>query len=239
MNILKLPKQKSSVVVGKAKRRLENPVTEAQKAENAAVDAERLRKIQRITDKNSERLRVMAERRSAVGAEGLAANASRNSTRRKLHPLTVEEITEKARAEAEKRSVAEAEFLVPEATRISARRKINPLTAEQKAEKAVADVVRNRQSRLTVDQKAEKDRIETERRNAENSQATVVQLLDRRHRYATRSATVADSVVANASISNKVLNVQPKSDPDISFSRTARASREVQSDARQREAARA
>ena len=35
-----------------------------------------------------------------------------------------------------------------------------------------------------------------------------------------------------------VLNVQPESDPVISFARTARASREVQSNAQQREAAR-
>ena len=60
----------------------------------------------------------------------------------------------------------------------------------------------DKQTRLTVEQKAGKFRIETERRNAENSQATVVRLLDKRHRYATRSVTVADSVVANASILN-------------------------------------
>ena len=59
-------------------------------------------------------------------------------------------------------------------------------------------------------------RIETEKRNAESSQVAVVRLLDQRHRYATRSATtVADSVVANASVSNKVLSVQPESDPVI------------------------
>ncbi len=48
---------------------------------------------------------------------------------------------------------------------------------------------------------------------------------------------VADSVVANAS--NKVLNVQQESHPVILSSRTARASRYVQSDAQQREAGRA
>ena len=57
----------------------------------------------------------MAERRSAAGAEGLAANASRNSTRRKLHPLTVDEKAEKARADEDRRSVAGAEFLAAEA----------------------------------------------------------------------------------------------------------------------------
>ncbi len=36
-----------------------------------------------------------------------------------------------------------------------------------------------------------------------------VQLIDQRHRYATRFATVVDSVVSNALVSNNVLNVQP------------------------------
>ena len=123
---------------------------------------------------------------------------------------------------------------------LSQRRKTNPSTDEQKAKKAVADAVRYRQSRLTVEQKAEKVRTETERRNAESSQAAVVRLLYQRHRYATRfAATVVDSVVTNASASNMVLNVQPKSDSVISSARTARASREVQFDAQQREVARA
>ena len=88
--------------------------------------------------------------------------------------------------------------------------------------------------------KQKKVRIETERRNAESSQAAVVRLLDKRHRYTTRFATIVDSVVdANASISSKVLNVKPTSDPVISSARTARASRKIQSDAQQREAARA
>ena len=42
---MKLPKQKCAVVVDKAKRRLENPVTEAQKAEKSTVNAERLHNI--------------------------------------------------------------------------------------------------------------------------------------------------------------------------------------------------
>ena len=114
------------------------------------------------------------------------------------------------------------------------------MTAKGKDRKAVADAVRYRQSRLAIiEKKAEKVRIETERRNAESSQAAAVRLLDQCHRYATRSATVADSVVANASVSYKVLHVQPESDPVISSARTARASREVQSDVLQREAARA
>jgi len=39
-------------VVDKAIRPLENPLTVAQKAEKATEDAERLRKIQRTTDRN-------------------------------------------------------------------------------------------------------------------------------------------------------------------------------------------
>jgi hypothetical protein len=44
---MKLPKEKSAASAREAKRRLENPLTKAQKAEKAADDAERLRKIQR------------------------------------------------------------------------------------------------------------------------------------------------------------------------------------------------
>ena len=80
---------------------------------------------------------------------------------------------------------------------MSARRKANLSTVEQKAKNVVADEVSYRKSRLTVEQKAEKISIETERWNAESLQAAVVRLLDQRHRYATRFATVADSVVAN------------------------------------------
>jgi hypothetical protein len=68
--------------------------------------------------------------------------------------------------------------------------------------------------------------METKRRNAESFHIAVARLLDSRHRYATRYATVAASVVANASVSNKVLTVQLESDPVVSFARTAaRASR--------------
>ena len=181
-------------------------MTEAQKAEKAADEAERPRKIQRMANRNSERLRAKAERRSVAGSEGLAVEASRLSTRRKSHPMTVEEKAEKARLKAKRRSAAGAEFLATEAARLSAHRKINPSTVEQKAKKAVADATSNRQTRLTTDKKAEKVRIETERRNAESSQVAIVRLVDQRHCYATRSATVADSVVANALVSNKLLN---------------------------------
>jgi hypothetical protein len=175
----------------------------------------------------------MADRRSDAGAKGLATEASCLSTRRKSHPLTIEEKVEQTRLATKRRSVEGAELLADEATRLSAHRKTNPSTVEQKAKNAVLDAVRYRQSRLIVDQKEGKVRIETERRNTEISQAAVVRLLDRRHRYATQFAMVADSVVANASVSNKVLIVQPEYDPVISSARTTRASREVQSDAQQ------
>jgi hypothetical protein len=52
-----LPKEKSAVVARDAKRRLENPLTEAQKVEKATIEAERMRiKIQRTADRNGERL---------------------------------------------------------------------------------------------------------------------------------------------------------------------------------------
>jgi hypothetical protein len=38
----------------------------------------------------------MAERRCAAGVEGLAVEATRKSSRRKCHPLTVEQKFEKA-----------------------------------------------------------------------------------------------------------------------------------------------
>jgi hypothetical protein len=40
---MKIPKEKSAAAAREAKHRLENPLTEAQKAEKDAVDAERLR----------------------------------------------------------------------------------------------------------------------------------------------------------------------------------------------------
>ena len=115
---MKLPKQKYADVVDKAKRQLEIMLTRPQKAERAAVEADRLRRIQQTAHRSSKRLRAMAERRSATGDEGLAANASRNSTRHKLHPLTIDENAEKARAEAERRSVAGAKFLAAEAAQL-------------------------------------------------------------------------------------------------------------------------
>ncbi len=113
----------------------------------------------------------MAERRSAAGVEGLGVEASRKSIRRKSHPLTVDEKDEKVRVETERQNVACAEFLVDEAARLLARPKTNPLTAEQKAKKAGANATRYRQTSHNIEQKAKNVRIETERRNAESSQA--------------------------------------------------------------------
>ncbi len=42
---MKVPKEKTAAVARETKRRLENPLTEAPKAEKAAAEAERLRKI--------------------------------------------------------------------------------------------------------------------------------------------------------------------------------------------------
>ena len=81
---MKASKEKTAVAVRVAKRRLENPLTEAQKV----AEAERQRKIQRTGDEKCERLRVMAERRCAAGVEGLAAEATRESSCRKCYPLT-------------------------------------------------------------------------------------------------------------------------------------------------------
>ena len=75
-------------------------MTEAQKAEKVATKAKRLRNIQRAADRNSERLRAKAERRSVAGVEDLVGEASRLSTRRKFHPLTADEKAEKARLDA-------------------------------------------------------------------------------------------------------------------------------------------
>ncbi len=93
---MKLRKGKYAAVAKKAKRRLENPLTKAQKAEKAAVDeVERQRKIQRTADRNSERARAEAERRSDAGVEGLAAEVIRKSAIRKINPLTVEQKAKK------------------------------------------------------------------------------------------------------------------------------------------------
>ncbi len=98
----------------------------------------------------------MAVIRSAAGAEGLAAEAPRKSTRRKLHPLTANEKAEKARLDAERRSVGGAEFLAAEAILNSGCRKANPSTVEQKAKKTLANATRYRQSKLNIEKKSRK-----------------------------------------------------------------------------------
>ena len=136
---MKLSNEKSEASARDGKRRLENPLTEAQKAKKAAADAERLRKIQRTIDRSSERLRAKVERRSVAGIEGLAAEAFRLSTRRKSHPLSFGEKAKKTRAEEERRSATRAELPTAQAARLSQYRNTDPLTVEQKAEKAVAN----------------------------------------------------------------------------------------------------
>ncbi len=67
----------------KAKRRLENPLTGAQKTEKVVAEVKRQRKIQWTQDDKSERGRVEAERQSAEGVGGLiAAETTRQSSRR-------------------------------------------------------------------------------------------------------------------------------------------------------------
>ena len=63
---MKASKEKTAVAARDAKRRLGNPLIEAQKA----TEAERQRKIQRTADEKCERLRVMAERRCAARVKG-------------------------------------------------------------------------------------------------------------------------------------------------------------------------
>ena len=182
----------------------------------------------------------MAERRSVAGVEGLAAEATRKSTRRKSHPLTSDEKVKKARREAERRSEARTARLASKAFRKSARRKTHSLTAEQKAKKAVADVTCYRKPRLLIEQKSKNVRIETERRNSERSATAVVRMIDdrERHRYATRLVTSADRAIANALVLGRMPNVLPESDMGNTSAPNARASREVQSNAQQREATR-
>jgi len=133
---MKLPKEKFEALArDKAKRRLENLLTLFQKVEEDAADAERLCKIQRAAYINKEKLRVMAERRRVAGAEGLAVEASRKSTRRKSHPFIVDKKAEEARVDAERRNAASVEFVVAEVARLSTCLMTNPLTAEQRLKK--------------------------------------------------------------------------------------------------------
>jgi hypothetical protein len=64
-----------------------------------------------------------------------------------------------------------------------------------------------------AEQNYEKARIETKRRKTKTSQVATIRLIDVRycHPYATRSATVANRVVANALVLDRVLNVHTES----------------------------
>ena len=74
---MKARKEKTAAAARETIRRLNNPLTEAEKAKKSAAEAERKRKIQWTADEKSERARVEAERRSAAGVGGLAADATR------------------------------------------------------------------------------------------------------------------------------------------------------------------
>ncbi len=119
-------------------------MTEAQFLKKLVAKAGRQRKIQRTAGEKCERFRAKAERRCAAGVEGLAAKATRKSSRRKWHPLTYEQKYEKARVEVERRSAIK-------------------LVVEQKSEKARVEIVRRIAMKLTVEQKYEKARVDAER----------------------------------------------------------------------------
>ena len=74
----------------------------------------------------------MAERRYVAGVEGLTAEATRISSRRKYHPLIDEQISEKARVEAERQSAIK-------------------LNVEQKSEKARVEAERRSAIKIIVE----------------------------------------------------------------------------------------
>jgi len=102
---MKALKEKTADAARHAKRRLENPLTEAQKAGNVVAEAERQRTIRWPADEKCERLRAKAERRSITGVEELVAEAKQKSLRRKSPPQTTFKKVEKTRVEVERRSV--------------------------------------------------------------------------------------------------------------------------------------
>ena len=63
---MKASKGKIAVAERKAKRRLENPLTEAQKSEKIAAEVERQRKIQRTAVEKYEKARVEAKKRNVI-----------------------------------------------------------------------------------------------------------------------------------------------------------------------------
>ena len=76
------------------------------------------------------------------------------------------------------------------------------------------------------------------RRTRETSRAGAIRLIDKRLLYATRSTTVADRAISNVLVFRELNVAQLESDIVITLAHTALASREVQSDAPQRKAAR-
>jgi hypothetical protein len=70
---------KTADAARKAKRHLENSLTEAQQIEKVDAEVERQRKIQRKAVEKNEESRVEAERRSTAWVGDLAAEATRNS----------------------------------------------------------------------------------------------------------------------------------------------------------------
>ena len=80
---MKASKEYHAVAARDSKIRLDKPFAEIQKTEKVSAEAIRQRKSQRTADEKCERLRAMAKRRRVAGMEGLAAEATRKSSRRK------------------------------------------------------------------------------------------------------------------------------------------------------------
>jgi hypothetical protein len=74
---MKAQKEKAAAAARDAKRRLDNPLTEAEKAKKSAAEVEWQRLIQRTADEKSERAKVEKKRRSAARVGGLEAEATR------------------------------------------------------------------------------------------------------------------------------------------------------------------
>ena len=144
---MKASKETTAVATRKAKRRLENPLTEAQKAEKNVAEVERYRKVLRTADAKCEWARVEAERRCAAGVEWLVVEAMRKLSRRKWHALTYEQKSEKARVEVERRSGIK-------------------FTDEQNSEKARVEAERWRAIKFTIEQKSSKAKVKAERQRA-------------------------------------------------------------------------
>ena len=141
----------------------------------------------------------MAERRCATGVEGLAVEATRQLSRRKCHPLTVEQKSRKARVVGERRSVIKltAEQKSEKARVEAERRSVIKLTADQNSEKAKVEAERRSIIKLIDEQTSKKARVEAKRWFGESSQAAAIRWIDKRHSYAPRSMTVANRAISN------------------------------------------